>query len=172
MVRDGQLVDIKPFAKDPDPSPILRSIPDAITHRSRVMRPAIREGWLKHGPGAANDGRGGDRFVEVSWDRALEIVAEELKRVIAQHGNRAIFGGSYGWSSAGRFHHAQSQLRRFLATIGGFVNSRETYSNAAGAVLVKRVLGSLQSLNGPGTSWQSIAAEHQAGGDVRRRSDS
>jgi biotin/methionine sulfoxide reductase len=157
VVRDGRVIDITPFAKDPDPSPILRSIPDAITHRSRVMRPAIREGWLKHGPGAANDGRGGDRFVEVSWDRALEIVATELKRVIAAHGNRAIFGGSYGWSSAGRFHHAQSQLRRFLATIGGFVNSRETYSNAAGAVLVKRVLGSLQSLNGPGTSWQSIA---------------
>ena len=157
VVRDGRVIDITPFVKDPDPSPILRSIPDAITHRSRVMRPAIREGWLKHGPGTANEGRGGDRFVEVSWDRALEIVAAELKRVIAEHGNRAIFGGSYGWSSAGRFHHAQSQLRRFLATIGGFVNSRETYSNAAGAVLVKRVLGSLQALNGPGTSWQSIA---------------
>ena len=86
-------------------------------------------------------------------------VAGELKRVIREHGNRAIFGGSYGWATAGRFHHAQYQLRRFLATIGGFTNSRETYSNAAGAVLVRNVLGSLHALNGPGTSWQSIA-EH------------
>ena len=30
------------------------------------------------------------------------------------HGNEAIYGGSYGWASAGRFHHAQSQLHRFL----------------------------------------------------------
>ena len=79
--------------------------------------------------------------------------------MIREHGNRAIFGGSYGWASAGRFHHAQYQLRRFLATIGGFTNSRDTYSNAAGAVIVRNVLGSMNAVNGPGTSWQSIA-EH------------
>jgi biotin/methionine sulfoxide reductase len=157
VVEDGRLVDVQPFAHDPDPPPMLHSIPDAVHHHSRVAKPAIREGWLKHGPGAANDGRGGDRFVEVSWDRALDLVAGELKRVIAAHGNRAIFGGSYGWASAGRFHHAQYQLRRFLATIGGFTNSRDTYSNAAGAVLVKNVLGTPNAINGPGTSWQSIA---------------
>jgi biotin/methionine sulfoxide reductase len=157
VVDEGRLVDVRPFAHDPDPSPMLRSIPDAVHHHSRVARPAIREGWLKHGPGAANDGRGGDRFVEMSWERALDLVAAELKRVIAEHGNRAIFGGSYGWASAGRFHHAQYQLRRFLATIGGFTNSRDTYSNAAGAVLVRNVLGAMNAVNGPGTSWQSIA---------------
>jgi len=159
VVEDGRLVDVQPFAHDPDPPPMLHSIPDAVHHHSRVAKPAIREGWLKHGPGAANHGRGGDRFVEVSWERALDLVAGELKRVIAEHGNRAIFGGSYGWASAGRFHHAQYQLRRFLATIGGFTNSRDTYSNAAGAVLVKNVLGTPNAINGPGTSWQSIA-EH------------
>ena len=36
------------------------------------------------------------------------------------HGNEAIFGGSYGWASAGRFHHAQSQLHRFLDLLGGY----------------------------------------------------
>ncbi len=159
VVEDGRLIEVLPFALDPDPSPMLRSIPDAVHHHSRVSAPAIRAGWLKHGPGAANDGRGGDRYVEVSWERALDLVATELKRVIAEHGNRAIFGGSYGWASAGRFHHAQYQLRRFLGAIGGFTNSRETYSNAAGAVLVKNVLGTHNAINGPGTSWQSIA-EH------------
>ncbi len=34
---------------------------------------------------------------------------------------------------------------------------KETYSNAAGAVLVRNVLGSMNAVNGPGTSWQSIA---------------
>jgi biotin/methionine sulfoxide reductase len=159
VVENGRLIEAQPFAHDPDPSPILRSIPDAVHHHSRVAKPAVREGWLKHGPGAANDGRGGDRFIEVSWERALDLIVLELKRVIREHGNRAIFGGSYGWSSAGRFHHAQYQLRRFLATIGGFTSSRDTYSNAAGAVLVKNVLGTPHAINGPGTSWQSIA-EH------------
>ena len=38
------------------------------------------------------------------------------------HGNESIFGGSYGWASASRFHHASgSQLHRFLNCIGGYV---------------------------------------------------
>jgi biotin/methionine sulfoxide reductase len=159
IVTDGRLVDVRPFPRDPDPSPIIRSIPDAVYHRSRVTQPAIRRGWLDHGPGRANDGRGGDRFVTVSWERALDLVAQELRRVIRDYGNHAIFGGSYGWSSAGRFHHAQSQLRRFLVRIGGFTASRDTYSNAAGTVLAKNVLGNTQVMSGPGTSWKSIA-EH------------
>jgi Molybdopterin oxidoreductase N-terminal domain len=69
IVIDGQLAAIKPFANDSDPSPILASIPDSVNHGSRVMRPAVRESWLKHGPGSA--GRGSDRYVEVSWARAL-----------------------------------------------------------------------------------------------------
>src|SRR5580704_7360661 len=88
VVDEGRLVGVQPFEHDPDPSPLIHSIPDAVHHHSRVAKPAIREGWLKHGPAAANEGRGGDRYVEVSWDRALDLVASELKRVIGEHGNR------------------------------------------------------------------------------------
>jgi len=120
-----------------------------------VRQPAVREGWLKHGPGRANESRGGDRFVPVTWDQALDFVAGDLKRVIARHGNASIFAGSYGWASAGRFHHAKSQLQRFLTQIGGFTSSKETYSNAAGAVMVRRVVGYAGASAG-GTSWRSI----------------
>jgi biotin/methionine sulfoxide reductase len=156
IVADGQLIGVRPFARDADPSPILQSIPDAIGHRSRVARPAVREGWLKRGPGNASGGRGRDSYLEISWDRALDLVANELRRVIAEHGNQSIFAGSYGWSSAGRFHHAQSQLKRFLARIGGFTSSRDSYSNAAGTVLARHVVGTSQMVDGPGTSWESI----------------
>jgi biotin/methionine sulfoxide reductase len=84
------------------------------------------------------------------------LVAGELKRVISEHGNQSIFAGSYGWSSAGRFHHAQSQLKRFLTRIGGFTSSRDSYSNAAGTVLARHVVGTSRIVDGPGTSWQSI----------------
>jgi biotin/methionine sulfoxide reductase len=159
-VADGRITSVEPFFRDSDPSNIIRSIPDAVHHRSRVTQPAVREGWLRHGPGRANEGRGGDRFVPVSWDQALNLVASELQRVIGIYGNEALFAGSYGWASAGRFHHAKSQLQRFLGLIGGFVNSRDTYSTAAGSVILKHVIGDSSATSG-GTSWQSIADHTQ-----------
>ncbi|HEY1723075.1 MAG TPA: molybdopterin-dependent oxidoreductase [Magnetospirillaceae bacterium] len=161
VVRDGQVVAVRPFARDPDPSPIIHSIPDGMNHKVRVTQPAVRKSWLENGPGAGRAVRGGDAFVPVSWDRAVELVTDELKRVIGTHGNQSIYAGSYGWASAGRFHHAQSQLKRFLALMGGFVNSVDTYSNAAGTVLTRRVLGTSQAIDGPHTSWGSIAQNAQ-----------
>ncbi|MGA2411742.1 MAG: molybdopterin-dependent oxidoreductase [Candidatus Binataceae bacterium] len=160
VVAGGRVVATEPFFRDGDPSDIIRSIPDAVHHRSRVTQPAVREGWLREGPGAASDGRGGDRFIPVTWERVLDLITAELKRVIAAHGNEAIFGGSYGWSSAGRFHHAKSQLSRFLSLIGGFVNSRDSYSTAAGSVLLKHVVGDSTATSG-GSSWQTIADHAQ-----------
>jgi biotin/methionine sulfoxide reductase len=40
--------------------------------------------------------------------------------------------------------------------IGGFTSSRDSYSNAAGTVLARHVVGTSQIVDGPGTSWQSI----------------
>ncbi len=137
--EDGAITGVRPFAKDPDPSPIGASL-EAVT-RSRVMAPSIRKNWLEGGPGSARHLRGIDPFVEVDWDTASDLAAGELDRVRTTHGNQAIFGGSYGWSSAGRFHHAQSQLHRFLTVIGGYTSKKDTYSHAAGEVIVPHVLG-------------------------------
>jgi biotin/methionine sulfoxide reductase len=159
IVREGRVVATEPFKADSDPAALLRSIPSAVHHRSRVQRPAIRRSWIDKAPGANPERRGIDRYVEVEWGEALGLVADALKRVIAEHGNEAIYGGSYGWASAGRFHHAKSQVRRFLNVIGGFTDSVDTYSNAAGTVIARRVLGSVQAIDGPGTtSWSSVAS--------------
>lgn len=126
-------------ADDPSPSPIGKGWIDASSdRRCRVLKPAIRKGWLESRDRA---NRCSDSFVEVSWDTALDLVANELKRVRDTHGNQAIYAGSYGWASAGRFHHAQSQMRRFLNLIGGFTFSRETYSHAAAEVLFPYITG-------------------------------
>ena len=66
----------------------------------RIDRPYVRQGWLEEGPGGRRDRRGGEPFVAVSWEQALDLVAAELARVKAKHGNTAIFAGSYGWASA------------------------------------------------------------------------
>jgi len=130
---------VHPFAKDPDPSAIGQSL--RAVRRSRVMRPAVRESWYRSGPGSNNEGRGYEPFVEVDWDVALDLVGGELDRVRTEFGNQAIFGGSYGWASAGRFHHAIGQVHRFLNSIGGYTDSVDDYSIAAGHVITPHVFG-------------------------------
>ena len=82
-------------------------------------------------------------------DEALDIAVNALRRVVAEHGNEAIFGGSYGWASAGRFHHSQSQLHRFLNQFGGYTYSVQSYSTGTAQVIIPHVLGvpALQLMN-------------------------
>ncbi|OCW56034.1 molybdopterin-dependent oxidoreductase [Hoeflea olei] len=154
---------IAPFPGDPDPSPILKNIPAALTHPARLSRPLIRRGWLEDGPGP-DARRGSDDYVEMDWEQALELAAGELKRLgagdpdspAANHG-RHVFGGSYGWSSAGRFHHAQSQVHRFLnMAFGGYVASVDTYSTAAGSVILDTVAGNSGRISREGCWWEHI----------------
>lgn len=155
-VKDGVVKKLHPFEEDVDPSPIGYGIEDVLDGPTRIHAPMIRQSWLENGPGSAGDKRGSDPFVEVSWDEAERLVADELNRVRSTYGNASIFAGSYGWASAGRFHHAQSQLRRFLNCIGGFTKSVNSYSLAAGEVIVARVLGPFVETIYNQTSWQSI----------------
>lgn len=155
----GKATKLHPFSKDPDPSPIgLHMLSDEVA-RLRVLRPSIRKSWLEKGPGAKPELRGQEPFVEVPWDEALDLLAGELKRVKETYSNRAIFGGSYGWSSAGRFHHAQSQVKRFLNCYGGFVRHQDSYSLGAARVLMPHIAASMEELMAMHTRWDVLAKE-------------
>ena len=150
---DGDaLIGVRPYAGDPDPSPLLANIAGSVRHRARVAWPMVRAGWLDRGPGP-DPRRGGEPFVPVRWDTAIDLVGRELGRVYAAHGATAVYGGSYGWSSAGRFHHAQSQLHRFLNCLGGFVRGEHTYSNGALTVIMPHVVGSMRAFLDRATAW-------------------
>ncbi|MFQ5565708.1 MAG: molybdopterin-dependent oxidoreductase, partial [Paracoccaceae bacterium] len=140
-VRGGRLTGVRDYADDPDPAEIGPGIVDMVEHPTRIARPLIRKSYLEKGRQADPAGRGREPFVAVPWDEALDIAAAELKRVGESHGNGAIYGGSYGWASAGRFHHAQSQVHRFLNCIGGYVASVDNYSNAAAINICPHVVG-------------------------------
>lgn len=106
--------------------------------------------------------RGTDRLVPVSWDVALDHIAGELRRVRADHGNAAIYAGSYGWGSAGRFHHPQGQLHRFLNLIGGYVSHRGTYSIAAIEHILPHVIDmDWKRFTAAQSCWNSIAEHAQ-----------
>ena len=159
---DGQLLEVRPYADDADAAPAIANVADATRSRARVAQPSVRRRWLENGPGP-DDRRGDpdDEYVELGWDTALDLAARELDRVRTDHGNEAIFGGSYGWASAGRFHHAQSQLHRFLNRIGGYTRSVDDYSRGASLVTLPHLIGStgLMDLRMRPVSWAQVA-EH------------
>ena len=158
---------LAPLDDDPQPSRIGRGWLSAATDRqSRILRPAVRRGWLDGDKGAA---RSHDSYVEMPWDEVLDLAAAELERVRSSHGNGSIFAGSYGWASAGRFHHAQSQLRRFLNLAGGFVGARDTYSHAAAEVMFPHLIGlTNREFQDAVTSFSQVQRALRTGAGVRR----
>ncbi|MBF6637331.1 molybdopterin-dependent oxidoreductase [Rouxiella silvae] len=158
VLHDDKLV-VTPFAGDPDPSPILKNFENALDHKVRIATPMVRRGWLENGPGP-DDRRGDDEYIAISWEEAYALVSGELSRVATTHGPESVFGGSYGWSSAGRFHHAQSQVHRFLnTTIGGYVRSVNSYSSGAASVILPHIVGDMNEIARRGVSWEEIS-EH------------
>ncbi|MEI4487530.1 molybdopterin guanine dinucleotide-containing S/N-oxide reductase [Frigidibacter sp. MR17.14] len=157
LVEDGQIRGVEPFEHDPAPSPVIQSVTEWAKPDRRVLRPMIREGWLAAREAADRRGRGQDRFVAVPWDEALDMVAGEIRRVTADHGPASIFAGSYGWTSCGRFHHASSLLKRMLNLSGGFTGHVDTYSIAAGPVILRHVLGDERACGGQANTLDTIA---------------
>lgn len=156
IVESGRLVRCEPLARDPAPSEILRSMPEMVHSPLRISRPAVRSGWLKkRGPG---DGaaRGQDAFVETDWDTALALVADEILRVRTERGAEGVFGGSYGWSSAGRLHHARSLTQRFMNAGGGCVLQAGNYSWGAAQFFLPHVIGTYQPVTGRVTDWRNM----------------
>ena len=157
LARDRE-IEIVPYPRDPAPSTLLGNIPAAVSHKARIAQPMIRRGWLQHGPDS-DERRGSDEFVAVSWDEVSDRLAAELRRVYDRHGPPAVFGGSYGWASAGRFHDAQHQLHRFLNLLGGYVRSVNSYSSGAAAVILPHVIGPQATVAGNNVSWAELVSE-------------
>jgi biotin/methionine sulfoxide reductase len=151
LVEDGRVVGCEPFVHDPAPSPMLEAIPAMVHSPLRVARPSVREGWREGKPRT-----GADRFHEISWDEALDLVANELTRIRGAHGADSILGGSYGWSSAGRVHHARTLARRFLFLGGGCVDQMGNYSFGAAQFFLPHVIGTFEPVTGRVTDWPSI----------------
>jgi biotin/methionine sulfoxide reductase len=139
--QDGKLIAIHPAGEDTHPSPIGQSLMSAQDAGCRIPRPFIRQGYLDNQWKSDGTKRGIEPFVAVPWDEAIDIAADALKRVVDMYGNESIYGGSYGWASAGRFHHAPSQLHRFLNHLGGYTYSVTTYSHGTAETIIPHVFG-------------------------------
>lgn len=159
-VQNGRLKRLNDYANDPAPSIIGAGLVDAIDDEARIRRPMVRKSFLEKGPNSNKSERGSESFVPVSWETALDLAASEIDRVRRQHGNKSIFASSYGWASSGRFHHAQSQIHRFMNLAGGYVRHKNSYSHAAAEVTLKHIVAEMKDIiHAQATDWPSIASD-------------
>lgn len=161
VVENGTLVRCEPFDHDPNPSPILDSIAPMVYSPRRIAQPMVRKSWLEKRERSDGSLRGREDFVPVSWDTALDLVAGEISRTREQYGPEGLFCGSYGWSSAGRLHHARSLIRRFYFAGGGGVDQQGNYSWGTAQFILPHVIGTYNPLTGRVTSWPSIIENTQ-----------
>ena len=154
--NNKQNLKLNKWSKDPNPSKFGYGLIDAATSDLRINQPFIRKQWLQD----RNNNkklRGLDEFVPVSWEKAIDLTASELRNIKKEFGNKAIYAGSYGWASAGRFHHAKSQLNRFFNLFGGFSSSFQSYSYAAAQTLLPHVVGhDLYSFLDEHNTWNTL----------------
>ncbi|MBB5048716.1 anaerobic selenocysteine-containing dehydrogenase [Rhodopseudomonas rhenobacensis] len=91
---------------------------DAVYAPTRIKHPMVRRAYLEQGAGAERGSRGKGDFVRVSWERALDLVAAELRRVAGVHGSAAVFSGADGGESRGQLHGRPRLLRRLMSLTG------------------------------------------------------
>ncbi|QLB14710.1 trimethylamine N-oxide reductase I catalytic subunit [Mannheimia granulomatis] len=128
-------------------------VPDQLYSEARVKYPMVRKGYLEGNKDTTLRGR--DEWVRVSWDKALDLVAGEVKRVTDAHGASGIFAGSYGWYSSGALHAARTLLHRYLNLTGGFVGVKGDLSTGAAQVIMPHVLGTIEVYEQQ-TSWEVV----------------
>lgn len=138
--KDGRIEKLEAYKEDHRPSPNLNKIAELPYCDKRIRYPMVRESYFREGP-ASREKRGSDRWVRVSWNDALSLVAKEMRRIYDHYGPSAMFGRSYGWMSCGEVNSAVTLNRRLLRLCGGFVECVNSYSTAAIAPVLSCVFG-------------------------------
>ena len=84
-------------------------------------------------------------FVRVSWDEALDLVAESLERTKHKYGNESIFKTTYArWAHPGRIHQAAGLQGRMLGLFGGYCDTVGDFSAGAAAQLLVYIMGGME----------------------------
>ena len=85
---------------------------------NRVMHPLKRVDWDPNGERNPQN-RGKSRYVRISWDEAVEIVASEIKRVHKEYGPTAILTQCDAHGESKSIHAAHACNRKLLSFMGG-----------------------------------------------------
>ncbi|MBU5422354.1 molybdopterin-dependent oxidoreductase [Cellulomonas hominis] len=112
-----------------------RSIRQRIYSPDRIKYPMKRVGT-----------RGSGEFQRISWDEALDTVAQALRSTIDTYGNEAVYY-NYGSGSTGGNISKRGTWPRLLACLGGYLGQYGTYSTAQIQYATPYTYGSMVSSN-------------------------
>ena len=158
-IKDGKIVKSEPYQIT---SGIKNSLQyhthDLVYAKDRVKYPMVRKSYLENPDSPKPQLRGADEWVRVSYEEAIKLIANELKKTRKEKGAEGVFAGSYGWKSSGSIHNCRVLLHRFMTATGGFTGTVGDYSTGASQVIMPHVLGTLEVYEQQ-TSWP-IVLEH------------
>jgi trimethylamine-N-oxide reductase (cytochrome c) len=142
-VRNNKIVDISSqLDSDANPTVIVKGLADRNSTNSRVKYPVVRKSYLE-GKGRG-DLRGKEEFVRVSWDTALDLAVNAIKKAQKKGGNEALYNASYGgWSHPGAFK-PNVLAGRFFNQIGGAIGTAGEYSNGAAGPVNSSIVGDME----------------------------
>ena len=117
--------------------------------------------------GAASAAR--DKFVPVGWDEAATLVAGEIDRVRTEHGNaldlrRLVRLDELRAASTTR----PRSCKRMMNLVGGYTGHVDTYSIAAGPVILRHTLGDAEACGGGANTLDTVAEHAETVDGVRR----
>jgi len=144
-VRNSRFEGLEPFAGEKHAVTLEEGLPARTYAQDRILYPCVREGYLKDGYKSDKTKRGKEKFVRVSWEKAYDLVADELKRMYKEYGYESIFGGSYGWFCVGSLNNPQALLGRMLGITGGYTSRTCTYSTHAIRQITPYITGTDES---------------------------
>jgi trimethylamine-N-oxide reductase (cytochrome c) len=145
--KGGQVVGVEQLKQDGEPWKVLGDMPDRLYNQTRIKAPMVRRDFLAKREKSDRSNRGTRDFVEVSWDDALKMVAEEIQRVKTKYGNASLHRGKSSWASNhAHFYRTEALLQRFLNGYGGSSTFFGSYSSQA----VSEIL--------PAVAWSSPSA--------------
>ncbi|WP_256741022.1 molybdopterin-dependent oxidoreductase, partial [Cronobacter sakazakii] len=97
--------------------------------------------------------RGEGKFVRISWDEALDTIAQGMKRIISEYGNEAIYlnygTGTLGGTMTRSWPPGKTLLARLMNCCGGYLNHYGDYSSAQIAAGLSYTYGGWADGNSP-----------------------
>ncbi|RDB55019.1 molybdopterin-dependent oxidoreductase [Senegalimassilia anaerobia] len=112
-----------------------RSLRGMIFGADRIKYPMKRKNWQPGGgENAHGELRGRDEWERISWDEALQLVSDEIKRVIAEYGNEGILMPGGVPQRLGDF-----ELGRMMYLMGGCLEQTGAVSSGAWTEMAKLI---------------------------------
>lgn len=86
---------------------------------NRILYPLKRMDWNPEDERNPQN-RGKSKYIRISWNEAIEIIASELKRIKKQYGPEAVLSQSDGHGEGKVIHSAHGCANKLLALLGGY----------------------------------------------------